>query len=183
MLMRAMVLGLVALAVLAAEVHPATGASRKDLEAVERLIDNRFQSTDELSTMKVLWRARGAYLEGFGAVFTVELNLAPMANISPFTRTYSEEQKRALNAQKKAKLEFLSRQAAGILVAAGAKLGAMPADEQVALVITLFHFQWEDLTDLPSQLVIQARRQSLLDRKAGKLSDAELRGQLEVKYF
>ncbi len=38
----------------------------------------------------------------------------------------------------------------------------VPEGEKVAVAFTLFHYDWEDLTGLPSQFVVPAPRSALL---------------------
>jgi hypothetical protein len=183
MLMRSVLLGLAAASVLAAEPAVTQPGVRDSLETVEQAMTDRLRSNEALSTMYVLWRPRGAYLQGYGAVFTVELNLVPMADVSPFQKPYNDEQKRQLNVRKRQRLEDLTAHAQEILVEIASKLNLVPENEKVALVVTLFHYNWEDLTGLPSQLVVQGPRGTLLSGAAGKLSKADLKAQLQEQYF
>jgi hypothetical protein len=50
-------------------------------------------------------------------------------------------------------------------------------------MVSLYHSAWEDLSGLPSQLVMQATRQALVDRGAGRLDTAAFKKSLEVNYF
>ena len=47
------------------------------------------------------------------------------------------------------------------LLQAGAGLTKIGADERVALAVSLFHFPWEDLTQLPKQVVMTGARDEL----------------------
>jgi hypothetical protein len=47
----------------------------------------------------------------------------------------------------------------------------------------LFHYNWEDVTDLPAQLVVQAPRSTLLAGAAGTLSKADLKAQVQERQF
>jgi hypothetical protein len=62
-------------------------------------------------------------------------------------------------------------------------LNVVPEGEKVALAVTLFHYNWEDVTDLPAQLVVQAPRKALLGGVAGSLSKAELKAQVQERQF
>jgi hypothetical protein len=116
-------------------------------------------------------------------VFTVELNLVPMGDISPFQKAYSAEQKRQLNVRKRQRLEDLTEQTRELLVEAAKQLNVVPEGEKVALAVTLFHYNWEDVTGLPSQLVVQAPRSALLAGAAGNLSKAELKARVQERQF
>jgi hypothetical protein len=181
--MRILLLGIVAASTLSAEPAITKPDVRDSLETVERAMTERMRTNEALSTMYVLWQPRGAYLEGYGAVFTIELNLVPMGDVSPFQKAYSAEQKRQLNVRKRQRLEDLTAQAREMLVEAAAQLKVVPEGEKVALAVTLFHYKWEDVTDLPSQVVVQAPRSALLAGAAGKLSKAELKAQVQERQF
>jgi hypothetical protein len=171
-------------ALLAAEppaVRPA--AIRDEMVTVERSINARFQRIDEPATIILLTPARGAYLDGFGTVFTLEVNLAPIANVSPFQRSYSEEQRRLLNIRKQARLENLESDARVILIEEAGRLPSLPPEHSVALVISLFHFGWEDLTKLPGQFVMQAEKQTLLDLAKPDTAKAEIKAKLVARYY
>ena len=183
MRMRVLSLFAVAASMLAAEPAITQPEVRDSLETVERALYERMRNNEVLSTMYVLWRPRGAYLEGYGAVFSVELNLVPMGDVSPFQKAYSAEQKRQLNVRKRQRLEDLTSQAREMLVEAATQLNVVPETEKVALAVTLFHYNWEDLTDLPAQLVVQAPRKALLAGAAGTLSKAELKEQVQERQF
>jgi hypothetical protein len=183
MLKGMLLLWIVAASILAAEPAVTKPDVRDSLETVERTLSDRMRSDEVLSTMYVLWRPRGAYLEGYGAVFTIELNLAPIGDVSPFQKSYSAEQKRQLNVRKRQRLEDLTEQARQMLVEAASQLKVVPESENVALAVTLFHYNWEDVTNLPSQLVVQAPRSTLLAGAAGKLSKAELKAQVQERLF
>lgn len=183
MRMRILLLWVAVVSTLAAEPAITKPDVRDSLETVERSLSDRLRSNEALSTMYVLWRPRGAYLEGYGAVFTIELNLVPMGDISPFQKAYSAEQKRQLNIRKRQRLEDLTEQARVMLVDAAKQLKVLPEGEKVALAVTLFHYNWEDVTDLPSQLVVQAPRSTLLAGAAGTLSKADLKAQVQERQF
>jgi hypothetical protein len=183
MLMRSVLVGLAAASFLAAEPAVRQPEVRSSLHTVELDLQDQLRSNEVLSTMYVLWRPRGAYLEGYGAVFSLELNLVPMADVSPFQKPYNDEQKSQLNVRKRQRLEQLAEQARRMLVAASSKLNVVPESEKVALVVTFFHYNWEDLTGLPTQLVVQAPRGTLLANAAGNLSPADLKAQVQEQYF
>ena len=155
----------------------------KQLKRVERSIDSRFkQAIDEALPMALAGVTRGFYLEGFGVVFSLEVNVVPTPNISPFFRGYDEQQKRNLNRRKKQRLKSLEARARKVLTEEAAKVEALPADETLALAISLFYYNWEDISGLPFQLVVQAPKRVLLDHGAGRLTDSEFNRQIEVSF-
>ena len=162
----------------AAEVAPGDAAIRNEVASVERAIDARFRDLSAEQPMALLGSARGVYLKGYGAVFTVEVNLAAAANLSPFRQSYSEEEKRQLNIRKRQRLETLEEQALAILVEESKKLTLVPSEEVVALAVSLFHFPWEDLTGLPRQMVASAAKSVL-----AATPTAEIRRRVGIGYF
>jgi len=62
-------------------------------------------------------------------------------------------------------------------------MSRVPVTEKVALIISLFHHTWEDTTGLPSQLVMQAQRQILLDHQAGRIDLATFKNKLDLARF
>ncbi len=50
----------------------------------------------------------------------------------------------------------------GMLVDSARSLDSVPADEQVALGLSLFYWKWENRDGLPAQIVMHAPRKVLL---------------------
>ena len=156
---------------------------REQIVKSELAIDARFLDFGNPNRMGLVGVTRGGYIDGFGVVFSLEVALAPVPNIGPFRPSISDKEKQQLNMRKRQRLEDLEVRARAILLDEGGKLTVVPAGERIALVVSLFHFAWEDLNGLPSQLVMQARRKTLADHRAGRLDLAGLKKQLEVNYF
>jgi hypothetical protein len=158
-------------------------AVRADLRNSERQIDERVQQTTARAPFALLGPTRGAYLPGYGAVFSLEVNLVPVAGLSPFRPAYSRQEIQKLNQDKRVKLGELRGQLRQLLVEQGAALTRLPPGEKVAIVVTLFNFNWEDVTGLPSQIVMQATRQTLADLQTRRSGAAAVTAALEVKEF
>lgn len=174
---------LAAQAAAGAAVEPRDRQLRVELQEVEKAIDRRFQDLRDEAPMALLGATRGAYLEGYGAIFTLQINLVPVAGLSPFRQSYGDEERRQLNVRKRQRLETLELKAREILVEESGRLESLPAGETVALAVSLFHFNWEDLTLLPSQMVMAAAK-DLLDRaRSGALPPGGLRQALAVRFF
>lgn len=168
-----------------AEPPPAEDSLHHELATGERSIDDRFNDISAMTGSKpipLMGVTRGGYLKGFGAVFMFQVSLVPVSNLGPFRRL-TEEDKTKLNLSKRQRVEDLEIRARTVLVEEGARLTRVPVNEKVALIISLFHYSWEDVTALPSQLVMQARRQVLIDRQAGRIDLPTLKSNLEVTYF
>lgn len=147
----------------AAQDAPRTHAriTRAALATVEKSFDGRLARPTP-DAFDLLGSARGVYLEGYGAVFSTELNLIVSPNLSPFHQSFTKVEIARIHGQKLQRLPLLKRTMREMLVASAASLENLPPSEQVVLAVTLFHYSWEDYGGLPSQVVMQAERQKLL---------------------
>jgi len=151
--------------------------SRATMAAMEKSFDHRIRSIDVSDPFDLLGSTRGVYLEGYGAVFTAEVNLAVGPAISPFRPALTKEQIAKLRQKKLARLPLLKRQMKDALGALAASLDTVPPSEQMVLGVSLDYFSWEERAGLPGQIVMQARRQALLDVTSGRIRDAAIREQ------
>jgi hypothetical protein len=127
---------------------------------VEKSCDGRLAYTAD--GFDLLGPTRGVYLEGYGAVFSTELNLVVSPNLSPFRPAFSKLEIARMHERKIQRLPRLKQKMREVLVASAASLENLPPSEQVVLAVSLFHYSWEDYSGLPSQIVMQAERQKLL---------------------
>lgn len=134
--------------------------TRAALSAVEKSCDSRFARSYD--SFDLLGTTRGVYLEGYGAVFSIELNLIVSPNLSPFHQSFTKIELARIHDRKVQRLPILKQQMREMLIASAASLENLPPSEQVVLGVSLFHYSWEDYSGLPSQIVMQAERQKLL---------------------
>jgi hypothetical protein len=160
-----------------------TRAVRATLKSAERTIDERVQQMTARAPFVLLGTTRGGYLPGYGAVFSLEVNLVPVAGISPFRPAYTPQEIQNINRQKREKLGALRAGLRPLLVDQAAGLAHVPPGEKVALIVTLFNHHWEDTTGLPSQIVLQATRQDLLNLAARRAGPADLERAIEMREF
>lgn len=138
---------------------------RSTLAATERKLDNSFTRLWSDNPFVVLGPTRGVYLEGYGAVFTAEVNLVAGPVLGIMTPPMTK-QDIAIHKQKKiARIPELRRALAKALgdVAASPEMATVPPEEQIVLVAFLSHFPWEDLDGLPSQIMLQGTKKQLMD--------------------
>jgi hypothetical protein len=103
---------------------------------------------------------KGTYLDGYGAVFTLEVNLATMRYITPFASApYSDKEIKDARAQKIARTKEVEEMIKGLIRGNGAGLNFLKPDENLAVVVHLFNTA--DHRGLPTQLVVQAKKQAL----------------------
>jgi hypothetical protein len=138
--------------------HPRV--TRAAVASLEKNFDGRFGRAYD--SFDLLGATRGVYLEGYGAVFSSELNLIVSPNVNPFHQSFTKIEIARIHDRKVQRLPLLKQQMREMLVASAVSLENLPPTEQVVLAISLFHYSWEDYSGLPSQIVMQAERQKLL---------------------
>ena len=156
----------------AAAPPPQTSASGREFAALKRQMDQFDQQLrDALLKMfearpfVILGEPKSTYLEGFGVVVHAELNLYPVAVLSPFISKQALDNEIKLEQeQKPLRLKELRTRLREMLVEQGAALTQLSSEESVAIVIHLFNVRQQ--ANIPGQVVAQARRQALLELKA-----------------
>ncbi len=163
--MKAVAALLLAAGVLAAGDPPVI--PRTSVERIERGFDKTIAALDPNDPFDLLGLTRGVYLDGYGIVFTTELNLV-LTPISPFHPKPDAAGLAKLHSKKLQRLVLLKDRMRKVLVQSAGMLGGVPADEQVVFAITLLYRSFENREGLPDQVIMQAPLQVLLDIKAGR---------------
>lgn len=158
-------------------------AVSSNLKSISRVIDERVQQMTARAPFVLLGTTRGAYLPGYGAIFSLEVNLVPVAGLSPFRPAYTPQEIQNLNRQKREKIGTLRAGLRPLLAEQAAGLSQIPPGEKVALIVSLFNFHWEDTTGLPAQIVLQATRQALVDLQARRAGTPDLERTIDMKEF
>ena len=140
--------------------------TRAAIAPMEKSFDRRLAGWSIDEPIYLLGTTRGVYLEGYGVVFTAELNLVMGPNVSPFQPTISKPAIARVHQKKLDRLPRLKEIMRDMMVDSAASLDAVSPNEQVVVGVTLFHFSWEDVNGLPAQLLMQAQRKALVDYKA-----------------
>jgi hypothetical protein len=173
--MKRLILPLLVLAMSASSVFPADTAgvtprvSRTMLVAMEKSVDSRVRQVSPDNAFTLLGPTRGIYLEGYGAVFTAEVNLvpAPATMVLPgFGSSDVAKQEIKQHRQKKlARLAQLRQALRQSLIDSAASLDTVPSDQQIVVVAMLSKYPWEDTTGLPQQIMMQASKKNLLEQR------------------
>lgn len=158
--------------------------NRGQIAAMEEAIDKRLRSiSSPADPVEVVGLTQGMYINGYGAVFASELNLAPSPGISPFHPTISKDDVVRIHGKKLERMPKLREAMQEILLNSAGSLDPVPGDEQIALGITLFYWQWEDKAGLPVQIVMHASKSSLVKVKSGAEDRASLKSNVVVEEF
>lgn len=142
--------------------------SRAMIESMEKSLDRKLSRLWPDDPAEVLGLTQGAYLSGYGVVFMSEMNLAPTAGISPFHPSVTADELKRTHEKKLARVAKLREAMQGAMVDSAKSLDALPADEQVALGISLFYWNGEDRSGLPGQIVMHASRRALMQAAPDK---------------
>jgi hypothetical protein len=155
--------------------------SRAALHAMELSFDKRVETLSVDSRFELLGATCGVYLGGYGAVFTSEVNLSQSADVSPFQLTIPKEYAAKLHVRKQERVPILKKSMQEAMLAMASSLDTVPANEKIVLGVTLFYRKWEDTSGLPSQIVMQAQRQKLLDVATGRGSPSALSSVIQIE--
>ncbi|OFW24023.1 MAG: hypothetical protein A3H27_09680 [Acidobacteria bacterium RIFCSPLOWO2_02_FULL_59_13] len=150
-------------------------ALRQQLQSFQDVLNRNVQQNFE-HPFALLQDAKGIYLPWFGVAFHMEVNLYPLRMISPFApEPYSAEELRKAKESKLERIRQLKEQLRQLLLEHAVDLGVVPGEQNVAIVVHLFNLPSERSDDLPTQLVIGASRQALLDYQAHRLTAEDFR--------
>jgi hypothetical protein len=149
--------------------------NRDTLAAMEKSLDARITKLWDDNPYLLLGPTRGVYLEGYGAVFTAEVNL--MSNpASLMHATLSKDEIAKYRVKKLERLPLLKKALREALVSTASSMDTVPPEEQVTIVAFLDHYPWEDINGLPAQLTFQAQKKKLLEaQRGGAMLDAAIR--------
>jgi hypothetical protein len=119
----------------------------------------------------MLGLTRGVYLQGYGVVFSTELDLVQSPTINPFHQQILPEEVAATHARKVKQLPLLRKAVLEQMMTCAKNLDAVPASEQIVMVVRLDYQAWEKMAGLPSQILLRA------DRKSAAAGDIQVEDQ------
>jgi len=174
-------LPLVILLALAPAAAQRSTPTRADLAAAEESLYHKLVQFHVEAPVDVLGLPRGIYLDGYGAVFTVELNVIQTPGLSPFRPALTRDDLLRIRAAKEKRLPEIRTLMRQMLAAAAASLARLPGEEQVVVGLVLFHNKWEDSTALPRMITMQAQKKALLEVAANRAPPASLDAAIQVR--
>ena len=157
--------------------------NRPMIAALEKSFENQLAKLWPDDPVSVIGVPQGLYINGYGAVFTAQVNLAPAPGITPFHQTNTKEDVARTHHKKLERLPRLREAMQDMLLASAASLDPVPADEQVALGISLYNWYWEDTAGLPAQIVMHAPKRVLVQVKSGLANKSALASAISVQEF
>ena len=165
-----------ALAAAAGAIADTPNVPRSVIHSAELSLNERLLRIFPDTPTALVSATRGLYLDGYGAVFTAEMN--PISDgISLMHTILRPEEKVQIKQKKIARIPELRRALKEALVETAASLDPVPLDDQVVLEVVIDRFIWEDGSGYPAELIVQAPRRKLLEvkRANGMGIDAAIR--------
>lgn len=154
--------------------------TRGAVAAVEKNFDQKVVHELLDDPYLLLGMTRGVYLPSYGAVFTMEVNLAHGASVGPFGAAPQEQIVRV----HKKKLEMyprLKKAMREMLVSAAGALDTVPPEERLVLGVSLIYHRAEIQTGLPQQVVMSADRKTLLGFQTSRRTASALESAIAVE--
>lgn len=131
--------------------------SREAFRILESDFDDRLKMADPKSPMTILGMTRGLYLQGYGVVFTTELDLS--AGVNPlFHPNVTAEDKVNTHNQKLKHLDVLRQQMRDMMALCAKNMDFLAPNDQVVVAVRLLYQGWEDKSGLPDQILMKADR-------------------------
>src|SRR5580700_1253491 len=117
--------------------------SRQLIVSMEKRLDERISRLWDDNPLSVLGATRGIYLEGYGTVFTAEVNPAvqPLTLMNPIL---TPQDKIKFQKKKLERIPQLKKALVQALADTATSLDPEPANEQVFIAVTITRYQWED---------------------------------------
>jgi len=145
--------------------------SRTTLAAMEKSLDQTISNLWRDNQYLLIGDTRGVYLEGYGAVFTAEVNLVanPISLMNTRLSTADVARFRQSKLERVAVLKKTLREA---LASTAASLDTVPAEERVTIVTFLDHFPWEDMSGVPTQITVEAQKKALVEAQRSHSYDS-----------
>jgi hypothetical protein len=161
--------------------HPLV--SRGALRAVEIFLDNKLIQEMPDGRIELIGNTRGVYLEKYGAVFTIEVNLWEKAVVSPFHPKWTKEEIAVARKKKLERLPVLRQDLREALFMSASTIDTLPPNELVVVCANIDFFSWEDAAGMPTQIVMRAPKHSLLDLSMNRGDKQKLEADIQVQEY
>jgi hypothetical protein len=156
--------------------------SRATIMAAEVAMDHRFEKLFPDNPFMLLGNARGVYLDGYGAVFSAEVNLVAAAG-GPFRGKVTHEEALRHRDEKLKRVPVLRTSMKQALIGAAQSLDTVPLDERVVLAVSLFRHSWEEMNGVPQQIVVSAQRRTLVQLQTANASPDVVQATIQVREY
>ena len=136
--------------------------TRPILRDLESRFDNSLVSANSADPIDLRGFTRGIYLEGFGAVFTAEVDLIRSPTPNPFRLIIPPAEVVRTHQRKVDHLPLLVQTMKDMMALTANTLPALRPGEQIVLQVRIPYQAWEDTKGLPTEIRMKADRKSAL---------------------
>jgi hypothetical protein len=119
------------------------------------------------SQMRILGYPSGIYIDGYGVVFTSEVNLSFSPMVDPFQQTIAPEVKAKVHAAELLQLPILRNEMRQLLLRSSVTLDTLSPSEQIVVGVKISQQSWQDKSGFPQQIVMQGQKSKLMEAKLG----------------
>ena len=161
----------------------AAPVNRGLIAAVEVAMNKRIEALVPGEQFLLLGHTHGVYLEGYGCVFTTRVNLAEGPAPGPFLKTLPEPVRAALHKKKQERMPLLKTAMREMLISAAVGMDPVPVSEKLVLSVSLAYWPHEDSSGLPTQVVMQAQRKTLMGFLMSGADKSALEQQIQVREY
>lgn len=154
---------------------------RGQIKQFQGVIENALRQ-DLRST--VLSAPRGAYLEGYGAVFSTEASLYRIRPLTPFSSSpYSRQELEQAYQSALERVDRLKENLRQALADHASLLEQLKPSHNLAVIVHLYNGVADPGRPYPSQLIFKASAGSVDDYRQGKITREELVGHVKISQF
>ncbi len=139
--------------------------TRAMLTAFEKEFTQSVLTATKDSTVTFIDPPRAYYLDNFGVMMATEMSLVPGYGPTIFG-ALNKEQIQLHHRKVIARLPVLREQMKLALFDGATRFESLDSNDRLAMAVTVYHFAWEDTTDVPTQIVIQGTKKALLEARA-----------------
>jgi hypothetical protein len=147
----------------AAAVADSAHVSRAVIRSVEKSLDDRLLHI-WADTPSVVSPTRGLYLDGYGAVFTMEMITVSYDN-SMMAPRLTPQRMVEIKQKQIERVPQLEKALTQALMEVAASLDSVPLDERVVIEADLLRYPWQDGAGYPAEVLVESTRRKLQDVK------------------
>ena len=156
------------------------GPPRAEIKAVERLCDKAME-TYTIDTIEQVTHARALWIEGYGVLITMQVNLAQVSPLVGIAGGLSKAQKEKIRDNKRKRLPDFRAFLEGLMLEAVKPLEHLSPNDHLMLNVDFDYAPYEDSNGMPVTLALVATKKDLLEAAERKVSRDQLAGILKVK--
>jgi hypothetical protein len=134
--------------------------SAQTLSQLEQGFEDKLKAVRTPESFSLLGASAGFYLEGYGVLLTIPLDLIYTPGISPFHQEFSKQEQEQVHRRKLAQLPVLKQAVRGMVASVASSLTALPMDRKISVAVRIYYLPGEDTSGLPHQIVATADRKS-----------------------